>query len=74
MKVGVAVLGFPSQIVPTVSVDVKTLNLEHHTLCSELRRWVKVEVGALGSPSLTVWRVFVYVKQRVNERMASPQS
>ena len=55
MKVEVAVLGSPFPNKPTVSVDVK-----HHstnqptTRSSELRSYVEVEMGLLGSPSLIV--------------------
>ena len=55
MKVEVAVLGSPSLIVHTVSVDVKQyLKKKRH---SELRSYVKVEVAVLGSPSLIVHTV-----------------
>ena len=49
MEVEVAVLGSPSLISLTVSVDVK-----HHVSISgfEFRSCVKVEVAVLGSPSL----------------------
>ena len=58
MNVEVAVLGSPSLIVHTASVDVK-----QHCSISELRSSVKVEVAVLGSPSLTVPTVSVDVKQ-----------
>ena len=62
VKVEVDVLGSPSLIVPTVSVDVK----QHWTrtqLPSDLRSCVKVEVAVLGSQALTVLTVSVDVKQ-----------
>ena len=45
MKVEVEVLGSPSLIVRTVSVDVK----QQRKTKSELRIWVKVELAVLGS-------------------------
>ena len=60
MEVEVAVLGSPSLISLTVSVDVK-----HHVSISgfEFRSCVKVEVDVLGSPSLIVRTVFADVQQ-----------
>ena len=52
----VAVLGSPSLIVRTVSVDVK----QHW---ANMRSCVKVEVAVLGSPSLIVLMVSVDVKK-----------
>ena len=57
-----AVLGSPSLIVPTDSVDVKE-NIELD-ISSELRSCIKVEVDVLGSPSLIVVMVSVDVKQQ----------
>ena len=54
-----AILGSPSLIVRTASVDVNTTELE----LSELRSCVKVEVAVLGSPSLIVCVVSVDVMQ-----------
>ena len=61
MKVEVVVLGSPSLIVLTVSVDVK-----QHLTCSvsELRSCVKDEVAVLASPSLISLMVSVDVKQQ----------
>ena len=58
VKVEVDVLGSPSLIVRTLSVDIE-LKLRH----SELRSCVKVEVDVLGSPSLIVRTLSVDVKQ-----------
>ena len=49
MKVEVDVLRSPSLMVNTVSVDVKR---QLNSVTTELRSCVKVEVDALGSPSL----------------------
>ena len=45
------------------SMSVSFKSTDHHTLQSELRSCVKVEVAVLGSPSLTVRTVSVDVKQ-----------
>ena len=59
------VLGSPSLIVRTVSVDVKT---SEDGFRSELRSCVKVEVDVLGSPSLIVRTVSVDVKQQLEKK------
>ena len=67
MKVEVSVLGSPSLIVLTVSVDVNQLERKRRkkkvVQSSELRSCVKVEVSVLGSPSLIVLTVSVDVKR-----------
>ena len=62
MKVEVAVLGSPSLIVLTVSVDVKK-QWKKMSCCSELRNCVKVELDVLGSTSLIALTVSVDVKK-----------
>ena len=59
------VLGSPSLIVRTVSVDLKT---SEDGFRSELRSCVKVEVAVLGSLSLTVRAVSVGVKQQLEKK------
>ena len=61
-KVEVAVLGSPSLIIRTVSVDVRVNNVKKRQV-SELRSRVKVEVDVLGSQSPVVLTVSVDVKQ-----------
>ena len=63
MKAEVNVLGSPSLIVPTVSVDIK----QHLTRgrASELRSCVKEELDVLDSPSLIVSTGSVEVKQHL---------
>ena len=51
MKVEVAILGSPSLIVRTVSVDVEQHFKKKKKKKTELRSCVKVEVVVLGSPS-----------------------
>ena len=63
MKVDVAVLGSPSLIIFTVSVDVK-----QHLTCtlqtnSEVRSCVKVDGAVLDVPDIIVLMVSVDVKQ-----------
>ena len=59
-----AVLGSPSLIVLTVSLDVKQhLTKERERERTELMSCVKVEVAVLDSPSLIVLTVSVDVKQ-----------
>ena len=67
VKVDVAVLGSPSLIVLTVSVDVKQ-HWEKMSCCSEVRSCVKVEVAVPGSPSLIVLTVSVDVKHHERGR------
>ena len=67
VKVDVAVLGSPSLIVFTVSVDVKQ-HWEKMSCCSEVRSCVKVEVAVPGSPSLIVLTVSVDVKHHERGR------
>ena len=65
MKVDVAVLGSPSLIVPTDSVDVKENN--ELDISSELRSCIKVEVDVLGSPFLISLVVSVDVSNTETE-------
>ena len=60
-NVEATVLGFPSLVVRTVSVDVKQTELE--LFKTRVQEEVKVEVAVLGSPSLIVPTVSADVRQ-----------
>ena len=66
MKVEVAVLGFPSLIIRTVSVDVMQHFKKKKSFTVDPRSCVKVEVDVLGSPSLIIRTVSVDAKQHYN--------
>ena len=65
MKVEVHVLGSPSLIVRTASVDVKQHLKKTHVRAQEL--CVKVEVAVLGSPTLISIMVSVEVEQHLKK-------